>query len=73
MYGCVRNDKLHLRFIPWLVRHPYRVFVSVHHAIVLAEEYHLETVFGQKYIEYRNRVRRVRLAARLRIIPVSLA
>ena len=32
--------------------------VAVHHAIVLAEENHMQKVFGRKYAEYRNRVRR---------------
>ena len=32
--------------------------IAVHHAIVLAEEDHLQTVFGQKYTEYCSRVRR---------------
>jgi len=31
--------------------------VAIHHTIVLAEEEHLKNVFGQKYLDYRNRVR----------------
>jgi len=35
------------------------VFVAaVHHTIVLAEEKHMQKVFGQKYLDYCNRVRR---------------
>jgi len=32
--------------------------IAVHHTIVLAEEDHLQTVFGQQYTEYCSRVRR---------------
>ena len=32
--------------------------VAVHHTIVLAEEKHMQKVFGQKYLDYRNCVRR---------------
>ena len=32
--------------------------IAVHHAIVLAEENHLQTVFGHKYTEYCSRVKR---------------
>lgn len=32
--------------------------IAVHHSIVLAEEVHMEDVFGREYSEYRNRVRR---------------
>lgn len=32
--------------------------IVVHHSIVLAEEDHLQKVFGQEYVDYRNRVRR---------------
>ena len=32
--------------------------IAVQPAIVLAEEDHLKTVFGQKYTEYCSRVRR---------------
>jgi protein-S-isoprenylcysteine O-methyltransferase Ste14 len=32
--------------------------VAVHHAIVLAEEEHMQNVFGQKYLDYCHRVRR---------------
>ena len=31
--------------------------IAVHHAIVLAEENHLETVFGREYSEYCSRVK----------------
>ena len=35
------------------------VFVAgVHHKIVLAEEQHLRTVFGEAYLDYCTRVRR---------------
>ncbi len=32
--------------------------IAVHHSIVLAEENHLQKVFGQEYVKYRNGVRR---------------
>ncbi len=32
--------------------------IAIHHSIVLAEEDHMQKVFGQEYLEYRNRVRR---------------
>ncbi len=32
--------------------------VAIHHKIVLAEEEHMQKVFGQEYLEYRNRVSR---------------
>ena len=32
--------------------------VAIHHRIVLAEEDHMRTVFGQEYVEYSHRVRR---------------
>jgi protein-S-isoprenylcysteine O-methyltransferase Ste14 len=32
--------------------------VAVHYAIVLAEEEHMQNVFGQKYLDYCHRVRR---------------
>jgi protein-S-isoprenylcysteine O-methyltransferase Ste14 len=32
--------------------------VAIHHKIVLAEEEHLRTAFGQEYVEYCRRVRR---------------
>lgn len=32
--------------------------VAIHHKIVLAEEEHMQNVFGQEYVEYRRRVRR---------------
>jgi protein-S-isoprenylcysteine O-methyltransferase Ste14 len=32
--------------------------VAVHHTIVLAEEEHMQKVFGQEYLDYRNCVRR---------------
>ena len=32
--------------------------IAIHHSIVLAEENHLQKVFGQEYRDYRNRVRR---------------
>lgn len=36
-----------------------RVFVvAVHHSIVIAEEKNMQKVFGRKYLEYCNRVRR---------------
>lgn len=31
--------------------------IAVHHSIVLAEEKHMQKVFGLEYLEYRNRVR----------------
>ena len=31
--------------------------IAVHHTIVLAEEEHMQNVFGQGYLDYRNRVR----------------
>jgi protein-S-isoprenylcysteine O-methyltransferase Ste14 len=31
--------------------------VAIHHTIVLAEEEHMQKVFGQEYLDYRNRVR----------------
>jgi protein-S-isoprenylcysteine O-methyltransferase Ste14 len=32
--------------------------IAIHHSIVLAEEVHMQKVFGQEYSDYRNRVRR---------------
>ena len=32
--------------------------VAIHHTIVLAEEKHMQKVFGQEYLDYCNRVRR---------------
>ena len=32
--------------------------VAIHHTIILAEENHMQKVFGQKYLDYCNRVRR---------------
>lgn len=32
--------------------------IAVHHRIVLAEEQHLRTAFGQEYVDYCSRVRR---------------
>lgn len=32
--------------------------IAVHHSIVLAEESHLQRVFGREYLEYRAQVRR---------------
>ena len=32
--------------------------IAIHHSIVLAEEEHMQKMFGQEYLEYRNRVRR---------------
>ena len=32
--------------------------IAIHHSIVMAEENHMEKVFGQEYSDYRNRVRR---------------
>jgi protein-S-isoprenylcysteine O-methyltransferase Ste14 len=32
--------------------------IAIHHSIVLAEEKQMQKVFGQEYLEYRNRVRR---------------
>lgn len=32
--------------------------ISIHHFIVLAEENQMHKVFGQEYLDYRNRVRR---------------
>jgi protein-S-isoprenylcysteine O-methyltransferase Ste14 len=32
--------------------------VVIHHSIVLAEENHMQKVFGREYLDYRNRVRR---------------
>ncbi len=32
--------------------------IAVHHSIVLAEENHLQKVFGQEYVKYRKGVRR---------------
>jgi protein-S-isoprenylcysteine O-methyltransferase Ste14 len=32
--------------------------IAIHHSIVLAEENHMQKVFGREYLEYRNRVRR---------------
>lgn len=32
--------------------------IAIHHSIVLAEEKHMQMVFGQEYVDYRNRVRR---------------
>ena len=32
--------------------------IAIHHFIVLAEEDHMQKVFGQEYLAYRNRVRR---------------
>ena len=32
--------------------------IAIHHSIVLAEEVHMQKVFGQEYLDYRNRVRR---------------
>ncbi len=32
--------------------------IAIHHSIVLAEEEHMQTVFGQEYLDYCNRVRR---------------
>ena len=32
--------------------------IAIHHTIVLAEEKHMQNVFGQKYVEYSSRVRR---------------
>jgi protein-S-isoprenylcysteine O-methyltransferase Ste14 len=32
--------------------------IAIHHSIVLAEEEHMQKVFGQEYVDYRNRVRR---------------
>jgi protein-S-isoprenylcysteine O-methyltransferase Ste14 len=32
--------------------------IAVHHSIVLAEENHLQKVFGEDYVKYRNGVRR---------------
>jgi protein-S-isoprenylcysteine O-methyltransferase Ste14 len=32
--------------------------IAIHHSVVLAEEKHMQTTFGQEYLEYRNRVRR---------------
>jgi len=32
--------------------------VAIHHTIVLAEEGHMQKVFGQEYLDYCNRVRR---------------
>ena len=32
--------------------------IAIHHSIVLAEEDHMQKVFGQEYMDYRNRVRR---------------
>lgn len=34
------------------------VVIAIHHSIVLEEEKHLQKVFGQEYVAYRNRVRR---------------
>jgi protein-S-isoprenylcysteine O-methyltransferase Ste14 len=31
--------------------------IAIHHTIVLAEERHMQNVFGQEYLDYRNRVR----------------
>jgi protein-S-isoprenylcysteine O-methyltransferase Ste14 len=31
--------------------------IATHHTIVLAEEEHMQKVFGQEYLDYRNRVR----------------
>ena len=31
--------------------------IAIHHTIVLAEEEHMQKVFGQKYLDYYNRVR----------------
>jgi protein-S-isoprenylcysteine O-methyltransferase Ste14 len=31
--------------------------VAIHHTIVLAEEEHMQKVFGREYLDYRNRVR----------------
>jgi protein-S-isoprenylcysteine O-methyltransferase Ste14 len=37
----------------------YRAFVvAVHHAIVLAEENHMQKVFSREYVEYCSHVRR---------------
>lgn len=36
--------------------------IAIHHSIVLAEENHMEKVFGQEYSDYRNRVGRYILA-----------
>ena len=41
-----------------LVILPGAFVVAVHHAIVLAEENHMHKVFGRKYAEYCNHVRR---------------
>jgi protein-S-isoprenylcysteine O-methyltransferase Ste14 len=32
--------------------------IVIHHSIVLSEEKHMQKVFGQEYLDYRNRVRR---------------
>jgi protein-S-isoprenylcysteine O-methyltransferase Ste14 len=32
--------------------------IAIHHTIVLAEEEHMQKVFGQEYLDYCNRVRR---------------
>ncbi len=32
--------------------------ISIHHSIVLAEERHMQKVFGREYLDYRTRVRR---------------
>jgi protein-S-isoprenylcysteine O-methyltransferase Ste14 len=32
--------------------------IAIHHSIVLAEEIHMQKLFGQEYLDYRNRVRR---------------
>ena len=32
--------------------------IAIHHSIVLSEEKHMQTVFGQEYVDYRNQVRR---------------
>lgn len=42
---------------------PFLLFIglfvtTVHHQIVLAEEQHLEKVFGHQYAEYCHRMRR---------------
>jgi protein-S-isoprenylcysteine O-methyltransferase Ste14 len=32
--------------------------IAIHHTIVIAEEEHMQNVFGREYLEYRSRVRR---------------
>lgn len=32
--------------------------IAIHHTLVIAEEKHIQKVFGQEYLDYRNHVRR---------------